>query len=146
MSKKNVLTPAVVGAVLATLATPAALSAQDTGSLQPAASAAAKQQLTKALNRARVHNKRVLALFVDDGVDLAKQLRADIITPAFKEYRDGQYKFIQFFAKKARGLMARYLIDQRVDRAEGLKDFDYEGYSFDASLSNEREWVFTRRQ
>ena len=75
-----------------------------------------------------------------------KQLRADIITPAFKEFRDGQYKFIQFFAKKARGLMARYMIDQRVDRAEGLKDFNYEGYAFDASLSDEREWVFTRRQ
>ena len=75
-----------------------------------------------------------------------KKLRADIVTPAFKEYRDGQYRFIQFFAKKARGLMARYLIDQRVDRPDGLKDFNYEGYAYDASLSDEREWVFTRRQ
>jgi len=75
-----------------------------------------------------------------------KKLRGDIVTPAFKEYRDGQYKFIQFFAKKARGLMARYLIDHRVDRADGLKDFNYEGYAYDPSLSDEREWVFTRRQ
>jgi len=75
-----------------------------------------------------------------------KQLEAEIITPAFKEYRDGEYKFIQFYAKKARGLMARYLIDNRVDRPEGLKDFNYEGYGFDPSLSNENEWVFTRRQ
>ena len=75
-----------------------------------------------------------------------KQLEAEIITPAFKEYRDGEYKFIQFYAKKARGLMARYLIDQRVDQAEGLKDFNYDGYGFDASLSNESEWVFSRRQ
>ncbi|TNF91687.1 MAG: peroxide stress protein YaaA [Gammaproteobacteria bacterium] len=75
-----------------------------------------------------------------------KQLQADIITPAFKEYRDGQYKFIQFFAKKARGLMARYIIDNRIDDSEGLKDFNYEGYGYKPSLSNEREWVFTRRQ
>lgn len=75
-----------------------------------------------------------------------KKLRADIVTPAFKEYRDGQYRFIQFFAKKARGLMARYLIDQRIDRPDGLKDFNYEGYTYDASLSSQREWVFTRRQ
>jgi uncharacterized protein len=75
-----------------------------------------------------------------------KKLKADIVTPAFREYRDGDYKFIQFFAKKARGLMARYMIDQRIDRPEGLKDFDYEGYAFNAGLSDDREWVFTRRQ
>ena len=75
-----------------------------------------------------------------------KQLKADVITPAFREYRDGDYKFIQFFAKKARGLMARYLIDHKIDSPEGLKDFDYEGYRFSLKLSDEREWVFTRRQ
>ena len=75
-----------------------------------------------------------------------KSLRAEIITPAFKEYRNGDYKFIQYFAKKARGLMARYIIDNRIDRAEGLKDFDYEGYGYNPQLSSEREWVFTRRQ
>lgn len=75
-----------------------------------------------------------------------KKLEADVITPAFREYRDGDYKFIQFFAKKARGLMARYLIDQRIDDPEGLKDFDYEGYRFNAKLSQGKDWVFTRRQ
>ncbi len=75
-----------------------------------------------------------------------RQLEADIITPAFKEYRDGQYKFIQYFAKKARGLMARYLIDNRIDDAEALKGFDYEGYRYDARLSDDSEWVFTRKQ
>jgi len=75
-----------------------------------------------------------------------KMLKAEIITPAFREYRDGQYKFIQYFAKKARGLMARYLIDNRVDEAEGLKGFDYEGYRYNAGLSGDSEWVFTRRQ
>lgn len=75
-----------------------------------------------------------------------KQLKADIITPAFKEFHKGEYRFIQFHAKKARGLMTRYLIDQRIDDAEGLKDFDVEGYRFDAALSSGSDWVFTRRQ
>jgi cytoplasmic iron level regulating protein YaaA (DUF328/UPF0246 family) len=73
-------------------------------------------------------------------------LKADIITPAFRDYRNGEYKFIQFFAKKARGLMARYLVDQRVDVPEGIRDFDYDGYKYNASLSTDKEWVFTRRQ
>ncbi len=75
-----------------------------------------------------------------------KSLRAEIITPAFKEYRNGDYKFIQYFAKKARGLMARYIIDNRIDQAEGLKDFNYEGYGYDAARSSASDWVFTRRQ
>lgn len=75
-----------------------------------------------------------------------KQLNAEIITPAFKEYRDGEYKFIQFFAKKARGSMARYLIDRKIDNPEALKDFDYAGYGYNAELSGNNEWVFTRRQ
>ncbi len=73
-------------------------------------------------------------------------LKADIVTPAFRDYRNGEYRFIQFFAKKARGLMARYLVDRRIDEPEGLKDFDYEGYRYNASLSTAKDWVFTRRQ
>jgi len=75
-----------------------------------------------------------------------RELKADVITPAFREYRDGEYRFIQFFAKKARGSMARFLIDNRIDRAEDLKSFDRDGYRFEPKLSAEREWVFTRRQ
>ena len=75
-----------------------------------------------------------------------KQLKADIVTPTFREYRKGEYRFISFSAKKARGLMARYIIDQRIDEAEALRDFDYEGYRFNPKLSGERDWVFTRKQ
>ena len=75
-----------------------------------------------------------------------KELKADIITPAFREYRDGEYRFIQFFAKKARGAMARFMIDNRIDRAEDLKSFDRDGYRFEPKLSDAQEWVFTRRQ
>ncbi len=75
-----------------------------------------------------------------------KQLRAEIITPQFKEYRKGDYRFVQFYAKKARGLMARYIIDNRIDDAEGLKDFDIDGYRYAPKLSNGSDWVYTRRQ
>jgi cytoplasmic iron level regulating protein YaaA (DUF328/UPF0246 family) len=75
-----------------------------------------------------------------------KLLKADIVTPTFREYRNGEYVFISCLAKKARGLMARYLIDNRIDEPQARKDFDSEGYGFDASLSSHDEWVFTRRQ
>ncbi|MEM6682490.1 MAG: peroxide stress protein YaaA [Pseudomonadota bacterium] len=67
-----------------------------------------------------------------------------IITPQFKEYRGGKAKMISFFAKKARGQMARFMIDERVDQPEGLKDFKVDGYGFDAALSKGATWVFSR--
>jgi cytoplasmic iron level regulating protein YaaA (DUF328/UPF0246 family) len=75
-----------------------------------------------------------------------KLLKAQVITPTFREYRDGEYRFISFSAKKARGLMSRYLIDQRIDDAEGLKYFNYVGYRFAPKLSNNHDWMFTRKQ
>ena len=75
-----------------------------------------------------------------------RELKAEIVTPAFREYRDGEYRFIQFYAKKARGTMARFVVDNRIDDPEDLKAFDRDGYRFAPKLSDEREWVFTRRQ
>ena len=75
-----------------------------------------------------------------------KSLKAEIITPSFRDFHKGEYRFIQFHAKKARGYMSRYIIDHQIDDAESLKNFDREGYRYDESLSAEREWVFTRRQ
>jgi cytoplasmic iron level regulating protein YaaA (DUF328/UPF0246 family) len=76
----------------------------------------------------------------------AKSLKARIVTPAFKDYHKGDYKMIGFFAKKARGMMTRYMIDHQITEPEALKGFDSEGYSYNTSLSNDQEWVFTRRQ
>lgn len=73
-------------------------------------------------------------------------ITAKIITPVFKDYKNGQYKIISFFAKKARGLMVRYMIDKRVSSPEQLKDFNYEGYQFDEASSSDKEFVFTRKQ
>ena len=75
-----------------------------------------------------------------------KSLKADIITPAFKDFRKGEYRFIQFFAKKARGTMARFIVDKQITNPEEIKDFDRDGYQYNPELSSQRDWVFTRRQ
>jgi hypothetical protein len=75
----------------------------------------------------------------------AKALGARVVTPAFKDKKDGKYRFMQFYAKKARGQMARYLIQRRLKRPDSLKtSYDVDGYRFNAKLSSEDEWVFTR--
>ena len=73
-----------------------------------------------------------------------KMLNAHLITPVFKDWKSGQYKIISFYAKKARGLMARYIIDHKIDEPEALKAFDYEGYRFAESMSEGNTWVFIR--
>ena len=74
------------------------------------------------------------------------QLKADIITPQFKEYRNGEYRFIQYFAKKARGTMARFIVDEQITEPQGMKDFNRDGYSYSPKMSDESNWVFTRKQ
>ena len=74
-----------------------------------------------------------------------KKLKAPVITCVFREERDGVEKIISFSAKQARGMMARHMIDQRLDRPEGLKDFAREGYRFRPRTSTATEWVFTRK-
>ena len=69
----------------------------------------------------------------------------EVITPVFKDWKNGQYKQINFYAKLARGLMTRYAIDNKVTKPEQLKDFDYEGYQYDEDLSSGNNWVFTRK-
>lgn len=73
-----------------------------------------------------------------------KKLKADIIDITFKEEKDGELKFVSFFAKKARGLMARYIIKNRIEEVEHLQGFDYEGYTFHSEGSNEKELLFIR--
>ncbi len=73
-----------------------------------------------------------------------KLLNADIITPQFKDLKNGQYKMISFFAKKARGLMARYIIDNRITEPEALKSFSEAGYYYSDEQSQGDQWVFLR--
>jgi cytoplasmic iron level regulating protein YaaA (DUF328/UPF0246 family) len=73
-----------------------------------------------------------------------KKLKVPVITPEFKDYKDGKLKTISFFAKKARGLMVRYIIDTNAETKDDLKRFDYEGYVFDENLSKGNNLIFTR--
>lgn len=74
----------------------------------------------------------------------AKNLKVPVITPVFKDYKNGEYKIIMTFAKLARGLMVRYIVDHKVTTLEGIKGFNYNGYRFDENLSTDTELVFTR--
>lgn len=76
----------------------------------------------------------------------ADALKFPVITASFKEEKDGKLRSLQFFAKRARGLMARWAIDQRAARAEDLKDFSVGGYKFRPKESSERDWLFARPQ
>jgi len=73
------------------------------------------------------------------------QLQARIITPVFKDWKNGKYKIVSFYAKKARGLMSAYLIQQQLHDAEALQGFNVDGYAFDAASSTADDWVFLRR-
>jgi cytoplasmic iron level regulating protein YaaA (DUF328/UPF0246 family) len=75
-----------------------------------------------------------------------KQLKGEVINVAFKENKDGKSRIIAIFAKKARGMMADFIIRNRVETVEGLKDFNYENYKFDDKVSTESLFVFSRKQ
>lgn len=101
-------------------------------------------------------NKQIKKLDAEALVNLAsneyfksikiKELQVPVIEPVFKDWKNGQYKIISFFAKKARGLMSAYMIKNRLTTAEDLKTFDSSGYQFNAAMSSEFKWVFTRQQ
>ncbi len=74
-----------------------------------------------------------------------KALQARIITPVFKEYKNGEYKVIAIYAKKARGLMSRFIVENELSDIQALKQFHGDGYQFKPALSDEGNWVFTRR-
>lgn len=75
-----------------------------------------------------------------------KRLQADVVSPVFKDEKNGQFKVISFYAKKARGLMAAWLIRERIDRREALTDFDVAGYRYAAEESAPNKPVFRRRE
>jgi cytoplasmic iron level regulating protein YaaA (DUF328/UPF0246 family) len=73
-----------------------------------------------------------------------KTLNAKVITPIFKERKNGKYSIIMVYAKKARGLLTRYIVDNNISSPEQMKNFNWEGYKYDDDQSTENEWVFTR--
>ena len=105
-----------------------------------------KKKVTASLNSELQENELFINLASNEyfsAVD-TKTLKVSVITPEFKDYKDGKLKMISFFAKKARGLMVRYIIDTNAETIEDLKQFNYDGYAFDANLSKGTTLVFTR--
>ena len=105
-----------------------------------------KPSITKALNKELKEGELFVNLASNEyfsAIDV-KALKVPVITPEFKDYKNGKLKIISFFAKKARGMMVRYIIDTNAETIEDLKGFNYDGYQYDANLSKENQLVFTR--
>ncbi|MGM8363226.1 peroxide stress protein YaaA [Flavobacterium sp. ARAG 55.4] len=105
-----------------------------------------KTTLTHSLNKELKKGELFINLASNEyfsAIDV-KALKVPVITPDFKDYKDGKLKMISFFAKKARGMMVRYIIDTNAETIDDLKGFNYEGYQFDANLSKGNHLVFTR--
>lgn len=105
-----------------------------------------RDRITKALNKELVKGE----LFVNlaskeyfDAID-TKKLKVPVITPEFKDYKDGDLRIVSFYAKKARGMMVRYIIETGAETIDDLKGFDYEGYHYDDNLSDGSHLIFTR--
>jgi len=105
-------------------------------------------RITRALNGQlhRLKSKELVNLASNEYFQSVRpgMLDAEVVTPHFKDLKNGQYKMISFFAKKARGMMSRWAIDNRVKKAAALQDFDVAGYTFNAGMSKGNDWVFTR--
>lgn len=105
-----------------------------------------KPTITKALNNELQEGELFVNLASTEyfsAIDV-KALKVPVITPEFKDYKNGKLKIISFFAKKARGMMVRYIIDTNAQTLDDLKGFNYDGYQFDATLSKGNHLVFTR--
>lgn len=104
------------------------------------------EKITTAINSELKENEPFINLASNEYFKAVKPklLKSTVITPIFKDYKNGNLKVISFFAKKARGLMVRYIIDNNIEKTEDLKGFKYDNYGFDVKLSTETNLVFTR--
>src|SRR5690554_3483363 len=104
-------------------------------------------KITDALNQLLASDDKVLVNLASNEYFKSvqkKHLDARLVTPQFKDWKNGQYKMISFYAKKARGLMCRYAIQNRITQADDLKGFNLEGYYFSEEQSDNNNWVFLR--
>lgn len=105
-----------------------------------------KKTVTDSLNQELKEDEIFVNLASKEYADVIdfKSLKGMLVIPEFKDYKEGKLKMISFFAKKARGLMVRYIIDNDCKTIEELKDFNAENYHFDQNLSKGNKLVFTR--
>ncbi len=105
-----------------------------------------KKDIVKALNEELEDDEVFLNLASNEyfkAVD-TKALKVPVVTANFKEFKNGQYKIVSFFAKEARGLMTRYIVDTDAKTIDDLKGFNYSNYRFDVNLSTDTDLIFTR--
>ena len=105
-----------------------------------------KEKITNQLNSEILENEPVLNLASNEyfkAID-SKVLNSDLYSANFKQFKDGTYKTIAIFSKKARGMMTRYIIDNNITDIDSLKSFNYDGYVYHKDLSSERELIFSR--
>jgi uncharacterized protein len=107
-------------------------------------------KLTQSLNQqlAQLEQKTIINLASNEYFSAVKPklLQGEVITPVFKDWKNGQYKIISFYAKKARGMMASYIIKHRLQVPEKLKGFAEAGYGYNDELSKANNLVFTRQE
>ncbi|TNJ45722.1 peroxide stress protein YaaA [Tamlana fucoidanivorans] len=105
-----------------------------------------KKDITKALNEELEEDELFLNLASNEYFKVidAKALKVPVVTANFKDFKKGEYKMISFFAKAARGLMARYAVDTNAQTIDDLKGFNYEGYHFSEPMSKGNELIFIR--
>ena len=103
-------------------------------------------KVTKALKKELQKDEVIVNLASTEYAKVIKVnlLKNKIITPIFKEFKNGQYSVVMMYAKHARGAMTRYLVEQHITDIEQLKLYDVDGYQYNDLLSSENEWVFTR--
>lgn len=102
--------------------------------------------ITEALNKELKKQKVLVNLASKEyfsAIDF-KKLNGDVITPVFKEKKNGEYKIISFAAKRARGMMSQYIIKNNLKEVEQIKSFDMDNYKFSKSMSSDDEFVFIR--
>ncbi|HEX9979900.1 MAG TPA: peroxide stress protein YaaA [Flavobacterium sp.] len=105
-----------------------------------------KPLVTKSLNKELKKGELFVNLASNEyfsAID-AKAVKGSVIVPEFRDYKDGKLMMISFFAKKARGMMVRYIADTNAETIDDIKGFNYEGYAFDENLSEGNRLVFTR--
>jgi cytoplasmic iron level regulating protein YaaA (DUF328/UPF0246 family) len=104
------------------------------------------EKLTNSLKRELIENEPVVNLASNEysKAILFKKLSNPVVTPVFKEFKNGSYKIVMMYAKHARGAMARHIVRNGINEIEKIKLFNEDRYEFNASLSTESEWVFVR--
>ena len=105
-----------------------------------------REKITNQLNLELSENEPVLNLASNEyfkAID-SKVLKSDVYSANFKQFKDGNYKTIAIFSKKARGMMTRYIIDNNITDISSLKSFNYDGYVYHENLSSEKELIFSR--